>query len=158
MRLPDDEERYLLQCIAQRDHAALQRLYLNYHRRLSRFLMRMVHRYDFAEEIINDTMWAVWQQADKFRGDSQVSTWIFGIAYRRALKELKRAGRREALVSAEYAHGGEVAADDSEAHRRELRECLDNALVCRPNSGWPSSCAISWAIPAKRSRRSPVVP
>lgn len=78
----------LLRRVAARDRGALEQLYVAYHRRLSRFLMRFTRRYDVAEEIINDTLFVVWQKAEEFRGDSQVSTWIIGIAYRRALKAL----------------------------------------------------------------------
>lgn len=76
----------LLRRVAGRDRAAFEQLYLAYHRRLSRFLMRFADSYDAAEEIINDTMMVVWNRAGEFRGQSQVSTWIIGIAYRRALK------------------------------------------------------------------------
>lgn len=82
----------LLARIARGDAQALRELYLAYHRRLARFLMRLAPRYDLAEEVINDTFCVVWQRAADFRGDSRVSTWIFGIAYRRALKSLRRAG------------------------------------------------------------------
>jgi RNA polymerase sigma-70 factor (ECF subfamily) len=128
-----EEERVLLARIAQRDRAALQQLYLNYHRRLSRFLMRIVHRYEVAEEVINDTMLAVWQQADKFRGESQLSTWIIGIAYRRALKELKRLGRMESSFSSSMQQErAEESADDPEATHREMRDCIDRALAALP--------------------------
>ncbi len=76
----------LMRRVSARDRAAFEQLYLAYHRRLSRFLMRFAHSYEAAEEIINDTMLVVWNKADEFRGQSQVSTWIIGIAYRRALK------------------------------------------------------------------------
>lgn len=76
----------LIRRVAQRDRAAFEALYLAYHRRLSRFLMRFTHHYEAAEEIINDTLFIVWEKAGEFRGQSQVSTWIIGIAYRRALK------------------------------------------------------------------------
>jgi RNA polymerase sigma-70 factor, ECF subfamily len=81
----------LIARIARADRAALKELYLLYHRRLARFLTRVTARYDLAEEIINDTLWVVWQRANEFRGASNVSTWIMGIAYRRGLKALKRA-------------------------------------------------------------------
>lgn len=85
-----DRELELLGRVAARDSAAFQELYLLYHRRLARFLTRLVRRYDIAEEVINDTMWVVWRKAADFRGASRVSTWIMGIAYRRALKTLQR--------------------------------------------------------------------
>lgn len=84
------EDSGLIRRIAAGDRVAFEQLYLRYHRRLSRFLMRFANHYDIAEEVINDTMHVVWNKAGEFRGDSQVSTWIMGIAYRRALKTVKR--------------------------------------------------------------------
>ncbi len=86
----DQREVALLVRIAAHDSAALKELYLLYHRRLARFLTRLTSRFEVAEEIINDTFWVVWQRAGDFRGASLVSTWILGIAYRRALKALQR--------------------------------------------------------------------
>jgi RNA polymerase sigma-70 factor (ECF subfamily) len=85
-----ERELHLLGRVAQQDSAAFQELYFLYHRRLARFLTRLVRRFDIAEEVINDTMWVVWRKAADFRGASRVSTWIMGIAYRRALKTLQR--------------------------------------------------------------------
>lgn len=86
----NEAELALIRRVSLRDRAALRDLYLLYHRRLSRFLMRLTQRQDIAEEVINDTLLVVWNSADRFRGDSRVSTWIVGIAYRRALKSVRR--------------------------------------------------------------------
>lgn len=86
----NERELVLLSRIVAHDSAALKELYLLYHKRLARFLLRLTSRSDLAEEIINDTFWVVWQRAAQFRGASLVSTWILGIAYRRALKALRR--------------------------------------------------------------------
>jgi RNA polymerase sigma-70 factor, ECF subfamily len=88
--LPPDHDNQLLRAIGQGDRLALEELYLGYHRRLSRFLLRVTPRYENVEEIINDTFVVVWQHARDFRGASRVSTWIIGIAYRVALKSLRR--------------------------------------------------------------------
>jgi RNA polymerase sigma factor (sigma-70 family) len=80
----------LLAGVAAGDRRALEELYFGYHRRLARFLSRFTPRYENIEEIINDTFMAVWRSAKDFRSASQVSTWIFGIAYRTALKSLRR--------------------------------------------------------------------
>jgi RNA polymerase sigma-70 factor, ECF subfamily len=85
----ETDESALLRRIVDGDRLALEQLYNGYHRRLSRFLMRLAPRYDFAEEVINDTFWVVWTKAGEFRGASRVSTWIMGIAYRRALRALR---------------------------------------------------------------------
>jgi RNA polymerase sigma-70 factor (ECF subfamily) len=42
------------------------------------------------EEVLDDTLYVVWNQAERFNGTSKVSTWIFAIAYRKALKALSR--------------------------------------------------------------------
>ena len=85
---PSDGE--LLDRIAHRDSRALEALYLRFHRRLSRFLWRVTPRYENVEEIVNDTFMVVWRRAADFRGRSAVSTWVIGIAYRLALKSLRR--------------------------------------------------------------------
>jgi RNA polymerase sigma-70 factor (ECF subfamily) len=91
----DEVDRQLLDRVVAGDRDAFRDLYIAYHRRLARFLTRVTRRYELAEEIINDTMWVVWRRAGKFRGDSRVSTWIIGIAYRRALKSLKSRSQRQ---------------------------------------------------------------
>jgi RNA polymerase sigma-70 factor (ECF subfamily) len=65
-------------------------LYRLYHPRLWRFLQPMLKQPELVEEALNDTLMVVWQRAASFDGRSKLSTWIFGIAYRRGLKALAR--------------------------------------------------------------------
>ena len=95
--LADDlADAQLLEKIAMGDRLALRKFYFLYHRRLQRFLTTVSSDVLLMEEIINDTLLAVWRSAANFRGDSRVSTWVFGIAYRRALKTLHSAANRHA--------------------------------------------------------------
>jgi RNA polymerase sigma-70 factor (ECF subfamily) len=123
----EERERALLVRIAGRDSAAMKELYLLYHRRLARFLMRLTTRYELAEEIINDTFWVIWQHAGDFRGASRVSTWILGITYRRGLKTLRYAGPPPADIDA----AAEVGSDEP-TKREELNEWVDMALQRLP--------------------------
>jgi len=123
----DERERELLARIARHDSTAMKELYLLYHRRLARFLMRLTTRYELAEEIINDTFWVVWQHAGDFRGASRVSTWILGIAYRRGLKTLRYAGPPPADIDV-----ATEAGSDEPAQQEELTEWLDVALQRLP--------------------------
>ena len=91
----DSEEVELLQAIAARDRNAFDRFYRRYYRRLARFLEHMVRQAHLIEEIINDTMFVVWTSAGRFNHASRVSTWVFGIAYKTALRALRRSGRVE---------------------------------------------------------------
>jgi RNA polymerase sigma-70 factor (ECF subfamily) len=89
----------LLRAIAAGDRRALKVLYLGYQRRLARFLLRFTQCRENIEEIINDTFVVIWRNADDFRGASQVSSWIFGIAYRTALKSIRRQKNHSAARS-----------------------------------------------------------
>jgi RNA polymerase sigma-70 factor (ECF subfamily) len=80
----------LLERIAARDLKAFEQLYRHYQPRLARFLVNIVKRPQLVEEVLNDTMMAVWSTAANFRGASKVSTWIFAIAYRQGVKARSR--------------------------------------------------------------------
>ena len=116
----------LLRQVAAGDRTAFKELYLIYHRRLARFLMRMTSRHDLIEEVINDTLWTVWLKAGDFRGDSLVSTWIVGITYRRALKALRRHGTPRPMLVEEVAVAPDAQLED------ENREWLGQALAELP--------------------------
>ena len=89
----DDEsadEVALLRRVAAGDRLAFETLYRGYFPRLTRFLERVIRRPHTVEEVLNDAMLVVWRKADTFNGQSKVSTWIFSIAYRKALKAVKK--------------------------------------------------------------------
>jgi RNA polymerase sigma-70 factor (ECF subfamily) len=119
----DEAERALLRRISVGDRDAFRDLYLRYHRRLARFLTRLTHGREDAEEVINDTLWIVWQRAGDFRGASRVSTWIMGIAYRRALKLIRRAATHARVMTLEQSDGESATEDSAEAtSNRQLVE------------------------------------
>lgn len=84
------EEVELIARIVDNDLRAFEELYRIYHPRLTRFLINMTHRPTLVEEVLNDTLLVVWNRPESFNGTSKVSTWIFAIAYRKALKALRR--------------------------------------------------------------------
>ncbi|HXR25702.1 MAG TPA: sigma-70 family RNA polymerase sigma factor [Candidatus Binataceae bacterium] len=129
-RTANDRERELIFKVGRGDRDAFRELYLHYHRRLARFLMRLTHHREDAEEVINDTLWIVWQRAADFRDASQVSTWIMGIAYRRALNLIRRAATHERAMTLERAEGEAAASDAGQA--MEDRQLLDFALAQLP--------------------------
>jgi RNA polymerase sigma factor (sigma-70 family) len=82
-------EARLISLIATGDRHAFETLYRNYFPRLTRFLGRMTRNAQTIEEIVNDTMLVVWQKSDTYDHSCKVSTWIFAIAYRKALKAIQ---------------------------------------------------------------------
>jgi RNA polymerase sigma-70 factor (ECF subfamily) len=129
-RCANDRERQLIFRVGRGDRDAFRELYVHYHRRLARFLTRLTHRQEDAEEIINDTLWIVWQRAAEFRDASQVSTWIMGIAYRRALNMIRRAATHERVMALEGADGEAAVVDPGQA--TENRQLLNHALAQLP--------------------------
>ena len=126
----DDVERALLRRVSAGDRDAFRDLYLRYHRRLARFLARLTREREDAEEVINDTLWIVWQRAADFRGASRVSTWIMGIAYRRALKLIRRAATHARVMVLEQVDG-ESATDDAQ-EMTSNRQLVEHALATLP--------------------------
>jgi RNA polymerase sigma-70 factor, ECF subfamily len=125
----NDRELELLRRVVLRDRDAFRDLYLMYHRRLARFLMRMSLSHETVEEVINDTLWTVWQKSPDFRGASRVSTWIVGIAYRRALKSLRQARSARVPVTDEFV---DMAGNVDIAGDNEVRQWLERALTELP--------------------------
>jgi len=75
--------------VAARDRQAFETFYYLYYPRLARFLRRFRNDDDWIDEVVNDVMFVIWEKAGAFQGRSRVSTWVFGIAYRRAMKALR---------------------------------------------------------------------
>ena len=91
----DDLE--LIGAVAAKDEIAFERLYKRYYQRVFQFVGRMLKDRRIVEEVVDDTLFAVWKSAERFEGRSNVSTWIFGIAYRRALKTIDSNKRHRRL-------------------------------------------------------------
>lgn len=101
------DETRLIARLVDRDLRAFEQLYRIYHPRLSRFLGNILRKPQLVEEALNDTLMVVWRRPESYNGMSKVSTWIFAIAYRTALKARSR---------------HEEPIEDHEAHSRESPE------------------------------------
>lgn len=83
-------EQDLLARIERHDEQAFEAFYRDFHPRLTRFLTNIIRRPQIVEEVLDDTMIVVWTRPDSFRGESRLSTWLFAIAYRKAMRALRR--------------------------------------------------------------------
>jgi RNA polymerase sigma factor (sigma-70 family) len=92
----DDDDRMLLERVAERDRGAFEALYRRYAPRLFGFVHRVVRRAEQVEDVVHETLLVVWRDAARFDGRARVSSWILGIAYRCALKALTRDATRGA--------------------------------------------------------------
>ena len=127
-----DPDMLLLERVAQQDKAAFQQLYLKYHGRVYQYLLRLFRVPQQVEEILNDVMLVVWEKAGAFRGQSRVSTWIFGIAYRKGLKSAKRfhqhKDREPPVINMEAVSDQQEATPVNELEAQEFSKHVERGL------------------------------
>src|SRR5947199_1123365 len=98
----DQQDLKLIRAIAGRDRQAFEQLYYRHSPRLGRYLMRLLRQREAVEEVLNDVMLVVWQNAARFDPSlSRLSTWLFGIAHNKALKALASVKARSSEVAIE---------------------------------------------------------
>lgn len=116
----------LLRRIGQGDEAAMAAFYREHGKVVLAQVLLVTGERVLAEEIVQDTMLAVWRGAASFRGESSVRSWVIAIARRQTRDRLRR--RRLRVVDDTYLAdlpgsnpGPEVMALD----REELAEVRD---------------------------------
>jgi RNA polymerase sigma-70 factor (ECF subfamily) len=134
-----DESEWIRQ-IAQGDESAFERLFRCYAPRIFRFAMSYLNDPALAEEVVQETMIAVWKNAKDYKEQSQLSTWILGIARNKAL-DRARARQREPELLREIdrrasgrATPEQIARRDSQAPDREDQLAITASTVDRTHS------------------------
>ena len=111
--------------IAAGDRPALAELYVRSRQALFRYLLQLTPDHGLAEELLQDTLVAVWQSAKRFEGRSSVQTWLLGIARRQAYNTLRQRG----LPLADPAELEALPASDLEPEASALAGAAREALV-----------------------------
>ena len=119
----DGEDRALLARIARGDRSALEQLYRRHAAWMTARLESRCGDPDLADLALQDTFVAVWRSADRFRGDGQVGAWLWGIAVRRLIDQLRK--RRPTPVPAAVLNRH----TNQRARRYDEAMSFENALV-----------------------------
>ncbi len=82
-------ESALIRAVARKDKEALRKLFESYHKRVFRFAYKLTNDYEAANDITSDVFVTIWEKAGSFKGNSPLSTWIFGIT-RNKIRSLYR--------------------------------------------------------------------
>jgi RNA polymerase sigma-70 factor (ECF subfamily) len=126
---PASDDRHLLQRIGRGDREALTEIYARHRQMLFRYLLHLTPDRGLAEELLQDTLVAVWRSAASFEGRSSVTTWLIGIARRQAHNTLRRRGVELAdLTEVETMPASGSAPEDAllaTMAREQLAEALD---------------------------------
>jgi RNA polymerase sigma-70 factor, ECF subfamily len=123
----NDHDRALICAIAAGNQAGLEEIHSRYSGRIMAFALKLTGRRDLAEELVCETLTAVWLSAVRFRNASKVSTWIFGIVHILSMKAL-----RNARTATSSATGSQIEAFYDPQSNAEVCEWLDAALALLP--------------------------
>lgn len=96
--IEEDALRYLIEGVMNREQSALSALYDTTLPKIYGLALKVTRRHDLAEEVVEDTYWQVWQEADKFdKSRGVVIAWMMVICRSRALDLLRRQSNHLAL-------------------------------------------------------------
>jgi len=126
MKSADDD---LLSRARGGDESALEPLLKTWEPRIYRFGLRMCGDEETAREVLQETLLAAFRGLGGFRGDAELSTWLYSLARSFCIRQRRqRAG--DSLDSAEaQARTDEGPSPDAALHARELGRVLQAALL-----------------------------
>lgn len=85
----DDFDRVLLRKVGSGCKDSFTQLYERCYAPVTRFAYRTIQDPGMVEEVVNDSLFTVWEKASTFRGDSRVMTWILGITMRKCWQAIR---------------------------------------------------------------------
>ena len=123
----------LLEQLRKGDPQAIEQLLARHEQKIYRFGLRMCGNEDDARDVLQETLLAAFKNLDTFRGDAQLSTWLYQVARSFCIKQRRRhegePARHESMEGAEV---GAVASDtsppDARAHAAEVGHVIEAAL------------------------------
>ncbi len=105
------EDAALVARIARGDRSALEQLYRRHAVWLLQRLQSRCGDPDLVDMALQDTFVAVWKSAKRYRGDGEVGAWLWGIAVRRLVDQLRK--KRPVPVPPDAVIDGVVGFEDA---------------------------------------------
>lgn len=96
MAVPVDPDAALMLRVKRGDMKAFEELAEKYKQPIINMMYRMLRDLDEAEDLAQNVFIRVYQSADRYEVSAKFSTWIFTIARRLCLNEIRRRGRHPA--------------------------------------------------------------
>ncbi len=106
MDLSSSDEQ-LITAIACGDENAFAIFYQRYSSGIFTYLTRLINDEISADDLLQEVFIAVWQGANRFRGHSQVKTWLYRIAHNQAISWFRRKHITSPFEDAENVESGE---------------------------------------------------
>ena len=125
---PQDHDLALLRRTASGDERALHELYAMYGQRMYAFALRLTGDVHTADDVLQESLIAVWQGASRFRGEGRVIAWLLSIVRNKALSALRSHSRRP-QESLETDFPSPEPAPQQQADRSEQKHVLQDGLA-----------------------------
>jgi RNA polymerase sigma-70 factor, ECF subfamily len=119
------------------DARAVESLLASHELRVYRFGLRMCGNEDDARDVLQETLLAAYKNLGTFRGDSQISTWLYQIARSFCIKQRRRREgqpvEHETVDALEVRQvASEVPQSDSRTHAHQLGALIQAAIETLP--------------------------
>ena len=88
------EDNVLISAYLEGNEDAFEVLVGRYQNKLTNYLNTLIHDYDLAVDLSQEAFIRVYQNADRYRGEYQFSTWLYRIATNLAIDEMRRRERK----------------------------------------------------------------
>jgi RNA polymerase sigma-70 factor (ECF subfamily) len=79
-----------MRAIAAGDSAAFRRLIERESPRLLRFALGMLGSLEEAEDVVQEALLSLWENAATWRPEARIGTWLYRVSYNRAIDRLRR--------------------------------------------------------------------
>ena len=110
----------------------LRMLMSAYQSRLCWHIRRLVVQHDDAQDLLQDTFVKVYHNFDKFKGGSQLYTWLYRIATNEALQHLNKIKKMKLTDEGAEYYLQNAVAENAKHDAEELEIMLQKAIQCLP--------------------------
>ncbi|MTI58518.1 MAG: sigma-70 family RNA polymerase sigma factor [Firmicutes bacterium] len=122
MKVVEISDKELIKRFRNNDESAFEELVLRYQKKVYNTVLRMLSNLDDASDITQEIFIKVYQNLEKFKGQSSFSTWLFSIAGNHCRDELRK--RQKELKRSSF--------DSIAEERKETEKVSDNNSNYQP--------------------------
>lgn len=137
--MPTRTDEQLMEAARSGDDKSLEELLARHEKQVYRFGLRMCGSEEDAKEVLQETLLAAFRGLHAFRGDAELSTWLYQVARTHCLRLRRRpAGAPEEFQPLDSPAATDVSATDATpdmaSHARQMGEVLQAAILALPEA------------------------
>jgi len=131
-KMNTNTDQYYIDQVLQGDTNAYAILVNRYQDFIYTIVLRMVKVREEAEEVAQDAFIKAFESLEHFRGESKFSSWLYSIAYRKALDRIRKNKRQQTSELLEEITEGDIGILDNGLNRleqKERKELIKNSIM-----------------------------